>query len=66
MELGANCAVFNCGIHNVYVQLIGETKPMDVFMKRWKSQCMDVDSHGRPCKERLMNILAQIPYQEKW
>lgn len=66
MELGANCTVFNCGIHNVYVQLIGETKAMDVFMKRWKSQCIDVDSHGRPCKERLINILAQIPYQEKW
>lgn len=52
--------VVNFGLHNIYVQLLSnDERNIDIFMKQWRTQCIDVDSHGKPCKEHLLTIVSQ-------
>lgn len=51
--------VVDYGLHNIYVQLLSnDERNIDVFMKQWKTQCVDVDSHGKPCKEHLLTVVS--------
>ena len=59
-ELNVSCTVINCGLHNLYVQLVGDTSDVGQFLKVWKSQNVDVNSRGHPCKERLLSIVNQV------
>ena len=58
-ELSVFCQIVNAGPHHVYVLLKGSMEDIREFLKIWKSQSVDVDKRGRPCKEKLMTILYQ-------
>ena len=58
-ELSVFCQIVNAGPHRVYVLLKGSMEDIREFLKIWKSQPVDIDKRGRPCKEKLMTILYQ-------
>ena len=59
-DLDVTVTVVNCGPHRIYIQLIGrEKKSVEAFLKKWRTQCVDVDSHGQPCKERQLKLVSQ-------
>ncbi|CAL4059457.1 unnamed protein product [Meganyctiphanes norvegica] len=41
----------------IFIILNGEEVDIKTYIQRNKTQCVDVDSAGRPCKERLLSIL---------
>lgn len=43
------------GIRFVVV-LEGDKFDVDQFLVNWKTQCVDVDSRGKPCKEKLLTV----------
>ena len=51
--------VLKMGRCAVYVVLLGDNKAISEFIKRWKTQNVDIDSHGKSCKEKMMSILCQ-------
>ena len=55
--------VLHTGPHSIYVIIVGVNDSggasVSEFLKRWRTQNIDVDSQGRPCKERLLSILCQ-------
>lgn len=57
---GVKCRVVNAGGHCIYVLLEGNTREaVSKFIKEWKTTNVDVDSQGRPCKERLMTVVSE-------
>ena len=58
-ELDIHGKALNGGAHSIYVVLIGTNNTLSEFLRRWKTQNVDVDSKGKPCKEKLMRILCQ-------
>ena len=58
-ELSISGRLLNCGRHSVYVLLIGTSGNLSEFLRRWKTQNIDVDSQGKPCKEKLISVLCQ-------
>lgn len=61
-ELGVRGKVVDGGLHNVYVALVGREGSVREFVRRWKTQSVDDDSRGRPCKERMLSVLCQKPF----
>ena len=59
MQLHIGGIVLNAGVHAIYVVLTGRPGNLREFVKRWRTQSIDVDSHGCPCKERMLNIIYQ-------
>ena len=55
--------VLHTGPHSIYMVIIGINDSggasVSEFLKRWRTQNVDVDSQGRPCKERLLSVLCQ-------
>ena len=51
--------IVNAGLHAIYVILVGSTNRLSEFLRRWKTQNVDVDSQGKPCKEKLISTLCQ-------
>jgi hypothetical protein len=51
----------------IYLVLIGKNDKgsCDEFQKRLRSQSIDIDSKGRPCKERVASVLFQRSYDEE-
>ena len=44
----------------VYVVLVGNgEETVAEFLKRWRTRNVDLDSRGRPCKEKMMSVLCQ-------
>ena len=62
-ELTLYGKILHTGPHSIYVVIIGvndsEGASVSEFLKRWRTQNVDVDSQGRPCKERLLSVLCQ-------
>lgn len=63
LQLSGN--IFNTGLHSIYAVITGRIRDVDEFLKRWKTQCVDVDSRGCPCKEKMLSILCQEVIKEK-
>lgn len=59
MQLHISGIVLNAGVHAIYVVLTGRPGNLREFVKRWRTQSIDVDSQGCPCKERMMSIICQ-------
>lgn len=45
----------------IIVAVVGEGDDVKIFMKRWRTSRVDVDSAGRPCLERMMTVLIEGP-----
>mmetsp|Transcript_12893 Transcript_12893/g.21492 ORF Transcript_12893/g.21492 Transcript_12893/m.21492 type:complete len:460 (-) Transcript_12893:461-1840(-) len=43
----------------IIVAVVGEEDDVKIFMKRWRTSRVDVDSAGRPCLERMMTVLIE-------
>ena len=55
--------IVNCGLHNIYIQLIASNKRnIDSLMRQWRAQCVDVDSRGKSCKEHMLTIVNQTKH----
>ena len=62
-ELALYGTILHTGPHFIYV-VISELDDcggasLNEFLKRWRTRNVDVDSLGRPCKERLLTVLYQ-------
>ena len=55
-ELRVRVSVFVLRSVKYVIVLDGEKTDVDRFIVNWKTQCVDVDSKGKPCKEKLMTI----------
>ena len=60
-ELSIAGKLLRTGCHEITAVLFGERRVMGEFLKRWKTQNVDIDSHGRPCKEKMLTVLCQQP-----
>ena len=58
-ELDMSGKVVNAGPHHIYTLLLGDERSLAEFVRRWRTQCVDEDAQGRPCRERLMRVLCQ-------
>lgn len=45
--------------HLIFIVLTGVAEDIKEYLRRHKSCNIDVDSSGKPCKERMMTVLAQ-------
>lgn len=45
--------------HLIFILLTGVAEDIKEYLRRHKSCNIDVDSSGKPCKERMMTVLAQ-------
>lgn len=57
-ELAVRGRVINAGIHFIYIILMGCGDSLRELLRRWQTSVIDVDTCGRPCKERLMSVLC--------
>ena len=53
------CTMVEAGRHCLLVVLTGPSREIESFLQTWKTQNVDVDSRGRPCKERMMTIVCK-------
>lgn len=58
-ELSVRGKVIDRGRGAVFVVLVGSGDDIRSYLRRWRTERMDIDSKGRPCKERLMEVLYQ-------
>ena len=58
-ELGIRGKVLNAGLNAIYVVLVGSISSVSELLQRWKTQNIDVDSQGKPCKEKMISILCR-------
>lgn len=49
----------------IYVGVIGDKDGVFLFLKRWRTSRVDVDSKGKACLERQMKIIAEEELAEK-
>lgn len=57
-ELNLGVRIVFC-IQWIFIILQGYEENIKTYIQRNKTQCVDVDSSGRACKERLMSVLYQ-------
>ena len=62
-ELGVTGKIVKAGSRNITVVLLGKNRAIAEFARRWRTQNVDVDSHGKPCKEKMMTVLCQQAIQ---
>ncbi len=58
-ELFVRGKVIDRGRGAVFVVLVGSDDDIRSYLRRWRTERVDIDSKGRPCKERLMEVLYQ-------
>lgn len=58
-ELNIQGKVLSAGTHFIFVVLSGSREDVGEFLHRWKTQHVDVDSRGKPCKEKMMSVLCR-------
>ena len=59
-ELAIHGIILHTGSHSIYVVISGtSSSSVGEFLKRWRTRNVDVDSQGRPCKEKLLSVLCQ-------
>lgn len=49
--------VVKTGSRNITVVLLGKNRAIAEYARRWRTQNVDIDSRGRPCKEKMMTVL---------
>ena len=48
-------------LHNLYLYFeASEEASLQQLLRKWRTECVDVDRDRRPCKERLLHILLPI------
>ena len=57
-ELEINGNIIFHGKQNVFLVLLGSEDSLKSFHQQLKTQNVDIDSRGRPCKEKLSKILC--------
>lgn len=57
-ELNLNGRLFFAN-HLILILLTGETSNVREYLRRHKTCNVDVDSCGKPCKEKMINVLVQ-------
>ena len=57
-ELKLTGRIFFAG-YRIFILLTGEAENVREYLRRHKTCNVDVDSSGKPCKERMMNVLLQ-------
>ena len=57
-DLGISGAIIFCGKGKIFLILIGSQNNLRDFQRRLKTSNVDVDSRGRPCKEKLSKVLC--------
>ena len=57
-DLNVGCSVLILKEVKYVVVLTGRKCDVDQFLVNWKTQCVDVDSKGKACKEKLMSVLV--------
>ena len=57
-ELNLSGRVFLAG-YLIFILLTGAAEDVREYLRRHKTCNVDVDSSGKPCKERMMNVLVQ-------
>ncbi|XP_063686184.1 RWD domain-containing protein 3-like [Bolinopsis microptera] len=62
-QTGCNCLLYS-GKHGIRIVVEGEHSSAKEFVKLNKTTSVDVDSTGRPCKERLIEIISETPIKE--
>lgn len=55
-ELGVGVSLFILKGTRYVVLLEGDKGDVDQYLVNWKTQCVDVDSKGKPCKEKMLTI----------
>ena len=63
-ELGIRGKVLNAGLNTIYVALVGSSPSVSDLLQRWKTQNIDVDSQGKPCKEKMISILCRQQFDQ--
>ena len=64
-ELTIHGKIFHTGLRSIYVIIVGmSAASVNEFLKRWRTQSVDVDSQRRPCKEKLLSVLCQQPLSD--
>ena len=59
-ELDIYGKILHTGSHAIYVIITGTSaSSVNEFLKQWRTQNVDVDSKGRPCKEKLLRVVCQ-------
>ncbi|XP_045609255.1 RWD domain-containing protein 3 isoform X1 [Procambarus clarkii] len=53
-------------VHWIFIILQGNEENMKIYLQRNRTQCVDVDSSGKPCKERLLSVLYQGCHHKKF
>lgn len=48
----------------IFILLIGDRENLKNYLVQHKTACVDVDSRGHSCKERMMTVLTEEPYTE--
>jgi hypothetical protein len=62
LELAISCCVLRISSRwNILLCLQGSTESVNEFTTRLRTQCVDVDSKGRRCKERMSRELLRTP-----
>ncbi|XP_032776473.2 RWD domain-containing protein 3 isoform X2 [Daphnia magna] len=44
----------------IFLMVSGEKNNLQLYLKRHRTQNVDIDSVGRPCKERMLTVLGQV------
>jgi len=52
-------------VHGVFVVLHGAPSSVSTFLQRLRTENVDVDRSGRPCKERQSTVLARRPLADR-
>ena len=63
-ELGIRGKVLNAGLNTIYVVLVGSSPSVSEFLQRWRTRNIDVDSQGKPCKEKMISILCRQKFDQ--
>ena len=64
-ELTLNGRIF-FATHLILILLVGECTKIKEYLRRHKACNVDLDSSGKPCKERMMTVLALEQAPMKW
>jgi hypothetical protein len=68
-ELSLKACLVHCDPSGIFLVIQGSFKSVAKLLQRWKCENVDVDSSGKPCKEKLLQVLyrgqkGRLPEQE--
>ena len=51
---------------HIFLLVSGDKQDLRSYLKLHRTRCIDVDSSGRPCKERLLSFLGHVDQPLNW